>query len=316
VLYQEVRPKKFSEVCGNLAILSSLKNIVSQKQNKRPHAFLFQGASGCGKTTIARILAREFGCNEVDLTELDAAKDRNVDAMRQLVADSQYSPIAGDCRVFIIDEVHELTKMAQETLLKTTEDTPETTYFMFCTTEPDKIINTIKNRCTIFQVQRLRDKEMEDLLNSTLEKLEKDIPSDEVFFRIVDCADGSPRKALVMLEQVLSVNNEKEQLKLIQQANIESEISDLVRTLFKAKEWKDVVKVYQSLPQTEPEQIRRSILSTLKYDLLNAKNNKTTIDIASVMKMFIPNVYDTGEAGLIYALHASWSFISEDSLPF
>lgn len=305
-LHLEYRPKTFNEVMGNESMRKSLMAIVKRTPEKRPHTYLFQGPSGCGKTTIARILAREFGCNAADLTELDAAKDRNVEAMRALVADAQFSPMSGKCRVFIIDEVHELPKMSQETLLKTTEDTPLSTYFMLCTTEPEKIIKTIKNRCSTYQVQPLRENDMFYLLDTILTGENDDKISEAVINKIIDSADGSPRKALVILDQVLALSDasEKDRLALIQTINLDSEVIDLCRALISGANWDRVRSIYSSLPQTEPETVRRSILGYMKVVLL--KGGKSSSHAAAVIETFRKPYYDSGEAALVADLyHAS-----------
>ena len=299
-LYNLVRPVSFDEVLGNPAVVNSLKSIVAKKPDKRPHTFLFQGPSGCGKTTIARILSKEFGCASIDFMELDAAKDRGVDSMRRLVDEAQFSPMGGECRIFLLDEVHELTKTAQETLLKTTEDTPPSSYFILCTTDPEKIIQTIRNRCSTFQLVLLRDPEMELLLNNTLEKLKKEL-SDEIFFGIIDAAEGSPRKALVILEQVLSLVNEKEQLSIIQQAAIKQDVFDLCRHLIRGGEWKDILKTYQKVPPSEPETLRRAILGYVKNSLTRGGS---VCDKAFILgSAFRRPYFDSGEAAFLLDLY-------------
>jgi DNA polymerase-3 subunit gamma/tau len=284
-------------VVGNSEIVNSLQKFVKLPPKNRPHTYLFSGPSGCGKTTLARILANEYGCRGSDFTELDAAKDRNVESMRNLVSETQYAPMVGECRVFLIDEVHELTRTAQETLLKSTEDTPPSTYFILCTTEPDKVIQTIRNRCTQFMVSKLREPEMTKLLNNALDALPADVASDEVFFRIVDSSEGSPRKALVMLEQVLSVDGEEDQLKLIQSAHVESELADLCRALLAGRDWKEVADIYKALPDVEPEQVRRFILAYMKNVTL--KGGKSADRAALIIETFRKNYFDCNEAGLV-----------------
>ena len=226
-LYIEQRPQHFGDVFGNKAIIESLKSFTKMVSEKRPHTYLFQGPSGCGKTTIARILAKLYGCNpadeNVDFLELDAAKKRDVETMRSVLADVQYRPMASESKVFLFDEVHELPRLSQETLLKSAEDTPEHVYFMLCTTDPQKIIKTLKNRCTVFQVESLTDDDMGELLEASLTKQGVDI-SDKVFDKLIDVAEGSPRRALVYLEQVLSMKDTEKQLNILLQVSAESEV--------------------------------------------------------------------------------------------
>ncbi|GAI81584.1 unnamed protein product [marine sediment metagenome] len=169
-LYNRLRPKSFKRFYGNDSIVEALKQIVEMDPEERPHAFLFTGSSGCGKTTLARILAKKFGCSGMDFTELDAGKKRDVETLRKICEEAHYTPMDGDSRIFVIDEAHELPKLAQNTLLKTLEDTPEHSYFILCTTESNKIISTVKNRCTTFNVKLFSETVMFKFIEIQLKK--------------------------------------------------------------------------------------------------------------------------------------------------
>ncbi len=306
-LYQDLRPKTLKEVSGNLAIKKSLAGVVKKAPEKRPHTFLFSGPSGCGKTTFARILASEFGCASVDLVELDSGKDRGVDAIRDMIAGSRYSPMGGACRFYIIDEAHDLPKLSQETLLKSCEDTPPHVYFALCSTDPDRIIPALRNRCPTYQVQGLRDTEMMDLITVSIDVAgySQDDVSDSVLDAIVVGANGSPRKALVILEQVLNIKGEEEQLAIISNIEFESEVYDLGRAIIRGAKWGEVITIYRTLPKTEPEMIRRTLLGYFKNLLL--QDAKNVSDVYYVAMLFTKNYYDTGEAGLILDLYGAYA---------
>jgi len=309
-LYQDMRPKTFKDVFGNESTCKSLSAMVKKAPDKRPHAIMFYGPSGCGKTTLARIVAKGFGCSDLDFTEMDAAKDRSVEAVRGIVADAQYSPLDGSCRVFLIDEAHELPKLSQETLLKSTEDTPPSTYFILCTTEPEKIILTLRNRCTSFQVQCLRDQEMMDLFTTTIDKSghDQEAVSDNVLDKLIEAANGSPRRGLVLLEQVLNLEKEEDQLEVICGEELQNDVLDLCRALIRGASWKEISTIYKAIPQTDPEAIRRAMLGYFKSVLL--QNGKNAGDIYAIACLFRDNYYDTGESGLILDLYGAHARVS------
>ena len=162
VLARKWRPKFFSEVSGQNHVVKALQN--SLKQNKVHHAFLFAGTRGVGKTTIARLLAKSLNCekgvvaepcgkcgscqsidegNFMDLIEVDAASQRGIDDTRELLENSQYTPTSGRFKVYLIDEVHQLTKEAFNALLKTLEEPPPHMKFLLATTESEKIPITV-----------------------------------------------------------------------------------------------------------------------------------------------------------------------------
>ncbi len=306
-LYNKFRPQNFDDFFGNKAVVSALKKIVKSKPKDRPHTFLFQGMSGCGKTTLARILTKEFGCNGVfGLEELNAANTRGIEMVREVVDKAVLKPLSGKCRVFIWDESHQLTTAAQQALLKVIEDVPEFTYFIFCTTDPQRIIKTILNRCTIFQLELLKDGDLAELIECVLESLDENI-SDNVFDKLIFSADGSPRKSLVMLEQILIVKNEEEQLALLQKATAETEVKDLCRALLKRAKWREVSGIFQGINNIEPEMIRRAIIGYMKTVLLKANKVEAYI----VLDCLKNNLYDSGEPGLVLELYESVRYIQE-----
>ena len=300
-LYNEIRPQSFNEVVGNEAVIKSLEKIVKQKPEKRPHAFLFSGPSGCGKTTLSRILAKEFGCSDIDFSELNVANTRGIDTIREVIDTANVYPMGGECRIFVFDEAHQLTRDAQNGLLKVIEDFPEKSYFIFCSTDPQKIIKTIQNRCSIFEVELLDEEELQILLEYALEKVEGKIP-DKVFWGIVDKSEGSPRKVLTLLEKVLSVDKEENQLFLIEQdSELEKSVIDLCRLLLKTNNWAKISTTYKMINDKDPEKIRRAILGYMKSVLLSGQNDK----VSDMIEIMSKHTFDSGEAGLVQMLYRS-----------
>ncbi|TSD02465.1 MAG: DNA polymerase III subunit gamma/tau [Parcubacteria group bacterium Athens0714_24] len=153
VLYRKYRPKNFDEVLGQDHIVGILKNAV--KLGRISHAYLFSGPRGTGKTSVARILAKEAGCSEMDLIEIDAASSRGIDEIRSLREAVNFVPLQGKIKVYIIDEVHMLTKEAFNALLKTLEEPPSHVIFILATTELEKVPETIVSRCQSFSFYKI-----------------------------------------------------------------------------------------------------------------------------------------------------------------
>jgi len=226
-LYRRYRPKTFSEVIGQKSIIQTLTNAL--KTNTVSHAYLLCGQRGTGKTTIARLLAKAVNCtnkksaepcntcescldiNEgksMDLIEIDAASNRGIDEIRNLKEGIRFSPIKSKYKVFIIDEVHMLTKEAFNALLKTLEEPPEHAIFILATTESEKLPATIISRTQRFDFKKLTLKEIAERLR-LLAKNEKIDISDEAIKEIALSAEGSLRDAESLLDQLISLGYEE-----------------------------------------------------------------------------------------------------------
>ena len=203
-LYRKYRPQTFEEVLGQENIVKVLKNAV--RLGRIAHAYLFSGPRGTGKTTLARILAREAGCSEMDLMEIDGASNRGVDEIRALRDGARSYPLYGKVKVYIIDEVHMLTKEAFNALLKTLEEPPEHVIFIMATTDPEKVPETILSRCQTFSLKRMTLA----LVSSSLEiiaKKEGIILEPEASSILALFSEGSMRDAQGLLDQVISLDS-------------------------------------------------------------------------------------------------------------
>mgnify|MGYP001407501577 CR=1 FL=1 len=219
------RPQKFSELIGQEHIVRTLSNAIELE--RVPHAFLFSGTRGVGKTTTARILARVLNCekgpaidpcgictfcteitdgNCIDVQEIDGASNNGVQEVRDLIDSVQYATSAARYKVYIIDEVHMLSKSAFNALLKTLEEPPEHVKFIFATTEVKKIPITIISRCQRFDLHRINNDKLISYLLSVIEK-EQIKASDQAIALIARTADGSMRDALSLLDQAISIQN-------------------------------------------------------------------------------------------------------------
>ena len=288
-LYQKYRPNTFGEVKGNVKVIQTLTSMVADKESC-PHAFLLHGQTGCGKTTLARIIANELGCKGIDFREINTANNRGIDTARDIINAAQYMPIESECQVFLIDEAHKITGDAQNALLKILEDTPPHVYFILCTTDPQKVIAAVKGRCSQFQVTPLDDTQMFGLLRGVARK-ENDKIEQEVADQIIKSAKGLPRNALVILEQVLKAPVE-DRLEAAKKAEAETvQAIELCRALLKKESWSKISEILNGLKDQEAESIRRVVLGYCQAVLLNGKAD---IRCGDILGEFINPFYDSG----------------------
>ncbi len=200
-LYRKYRPQTFDDVVGQEQIITLLESSITQK--KISHAYLFCGGRGTGKTTVARIFARDIGCNGEDIIEIDAASNRGIDEIRELRDAVRTSPFSSPYKVYIVDEAHMLTKEAANALLKTLEEPPSHVIFILATTDPEKLPATIISRCQkiVFQVPSLAT--LAKRLVYVAESEGKVLAEDSALL-IARHGKGSYRDALGVLEQVLT----------------------------------------------------------------------------------------------------------------
>ncbi|MBI4691855.1 MAG: DNA polymerase III subunit gamma/tau [Candidatus Terrybacteria bacterium] len=209
VLYRKYRPKSFDEVLGQDHIVGILKNAV--KLGRISHAYLFSGPRGTGKTSVARILAKEAGCSEMDLIEIDAASSRGIDEIRVLREAVHLAPFQSPVKVYIIDEVHMLTKEAFNALLKTLEEPPKHVIFILATTELEKVPETIISRCQNFSFYKIPENILRQSAISIAKKEGFEI-DDEAAGLVALSADGSFRDAQSLLDQIFSLNDPEKKI--------------------------------------------------------------------------------------------------------
>ena len=225
VLYRKWRPAVFTDVSGQEHITSTLQNEVSS--GRLNHAYLFTGSRGTGKTTCAKILAKAVNClnpqngnpcgeceickgiddgSILDIVEMDAASNRKIDDIRQIIDEVQFKPAKCKYRVYIVDEVHMLTTEAFNALLKTLEEPPEHVIFILATTEVHKLPQTIRSRCQRFDFHRIPPKAIADRVEYVVSQENAEI-TESAALMLASVADGALRDALSLLDSCLAVSS-------------------------------------------------------------------------------------------------------------
>ena len=308
VLAIKYRPQVFEELVGQNIIVEAIKKSISL--DKIPNAYLFTGIRGVGKTTIARILAKSLNCNNlkendclkdkcencvqisesrhIDVLEMDAASKTGVDDVRDLIEFSRYGPTSSKYKIFIIDEVHMLSKQAFNALLKTLEEPPSYLKFIFATTEVNKLPVTVLSRCQRFDLMRITFEEMLNFLKNVTSK-EKKYLNDDILKLIVKISEGSVRDGLSLLDRIfLSDNENSKKLDLKNAQEIfgyydKSYLLDLVFELLKGNEEK-VIRLYKNIYDQgiEPKLFIDNFLEIIYYlKNFNSLNNlKQSIDFS------------------------------------
>jgi len=297
-LHIKYRPKTFGEFVGNESTVKAINTILLRDKGE-VRSFLFTGSSGCGKTTVARIVKDILECSDKDFKEYNTANTRGIDTIREISENCRFAPWSGKVRIYLLDECHKLTGDGQNALLKLLEDTPKHVRFILCTTDPEKLLLTIRNRCSKFHLKTLRSKEIMKILLwiCSEEGVEK---SDEVLQKICSCADGSARQAVVMLDQIIDIEDEEEAFQVIVDMTVNEEnILSLCQELLKnSPKWEVVSKIVEGIAD-EPEKVRYSVLNYMSRVILN-KNTPRAID---VIEAFMDNWMYIGKAGLIYSTY-------------
>jgi DNA polymerase-3 subunit gamma/tau len=265
--YKKYRPKNLDGVIGQPAAVAQIR---SWGENV-PQAILLSGPSGCGKTTLARILRGRVGCHPLhDFFELNCADERGIDTVRQIARQMRTAALKKS-KMWLIDEAHKLTGDAQNAFLKILEDTPPDVYIVLATTDPEKLIATVRNRCTEIRLSVVSESDLKELVSFVAEKAGFAIDGD-VADKIIDAAEGSPRRALVLLNQIAHVESAAEQLKMIQHADQKRDAIEICRALMNARTaWPDMAKILKEVKIDEPEQIRRLIRAYCSSILLSGK---------------------------------------------
>ena len=290
VLALKYRPQTFDDLIGQDVVAETITNSI--KADKIPNAYLFTGIRGVGKTTTARIVAKALNCSNgidnlckenfcescksisesshIDVLEMDAASKTGVDDVRDLIEFSRYGPTSAKYKIFIIDEVHMLSKQAFNALLKTLEEPPEYLKFIFATTEIKKIPITVVSRCQRFDLSRIKSSELFEFIKKIKDKENGKI-SDDALKLIVKISEGSVRDSLSLLDRALLSLDEGKELDLNSAQKIfgyfdKSQLIDLFELILKGEETK-VISIYRKIYDqgVEPKVFINDFLELLYY---------------------------------------------------
>ncbi len=289
VLALKYRPQNFDDLIGQNLVAETITNSI--KADKVPNAYLFTGIRGIGKTTIARIVAKALNCtneiqkecknkcdncqaitnsSHIDVLEMDAASKTGVDDVRELIEFSRYGPTSSKYKIFIIDEVHMLSKQAFNALLKTLEEPPEYLKFIFATTEIKKIPVTVISRCQRFDLLRIKSSELFNYIKNIKDKEGGKI-TDDALKLIVKISEGSVRDALSLLDRALLTLDSKTELDLKSAQKIfgffdKSQLIDLFEFILKGDEAK-VIEIYRKIYNqgVEPKIFINDFLELIYY---------------------------------------------------
>ena len=290
VLALKYRPQSFDDLIGQEVVVETITNSI--KANKVPNAYLFTGIRGIGKTTTARIVAKALNCSNgiknlckenlcenceaitnsshIDVLEMDAASKTGVDDVRDLIEFSKYGPTSAKYKIFIIDEVHMLSKQAFNALLKTLEEPPEYLKFIFATTEIKKIPITVVSRCQRFDLSRIKSTELFEFIKKIKDK-ENGKVSDDALKLIIKISEGSVRDALSLLDRALLSLDDNTELDLNAAQKIfgyfdKSQLIDLFQLILNGEENK-VINIYRKIYDqgVEPKVFINDFLELLYY---------------------------------------------------
>tara|TARA_B100001057_G_scaffold162447_1_gene163103 strand:- start:745 stop:2388 length:1644 start_codon:yes stop_codon:yes gene_type:complete len=313
VLALKYRPQNFNDLIGQEVIAETIKNSI--EANKVPNAYLFTGIRGIGKTTIARIVAKSLNCsntienqckekcvncdaitnsNHIDVLEMDAASKTGVEDVRDLIEFSRYGPTSAKYKIFIIDEVHMLSKQAFNALLKTLEEPPEYLKFIFATTEIKKIPITVVSRCQRFDLSRIKSSQLFEFIKKIKDK-ENGKVSDDALKLIVKISEGSVRDALSLLDRALLSLDKNIELDLNTAQKIfgyfdKSQLIDLIELILKGEESR-VISIYRKIYDqgVEPKVFINDFLELLYYfkniDSLNLESTNFFLNDQELSKI-------------------------------
>jgi DNA polymerase III subunit gamma/tau len=269
-LYRKYRPGKFSEIKGQDHIVSVLEN--EAKTGKISHAYLFSGSRGTGKTSIARIFAKELGVNPEDIYEMDAASNRGIDEIREIRDAVHTYPYSSKYKVYIMDEAHMLTKEAWNAFLKTLEEPPEHVIFIMATTEAHKLPDTVVSRCECFAFK----KPTHQMLSESILKVAKEEKCEmekKSALLIATLADGSFRDGLSVLQKIIHSSSDKklshEEVQKVLGAPKESLVLEILEGIAGQNTEKGIGAVKKaSKENADMEVFLKMILRSLRFVLL------------------------------------------------
>jgi len=306
--HTKYRPVNFETVRGQSQACKTLQTVLDKGTSQ---AFLLEGPSGTGKTTLARISAIYAGCERADISDVDAATNSGVEDTRRLQDVMAYRPIGGgEKRAIVIDECHGLSQKAWDTLLKSIEEPHEHVLWFFCTTNGAKVPKTIRTRCTRVTLNLLNDNELAKVLARVISKEKLDV-SDSVLDVIIREAHGSARQALVNLAAAENCTTAKEAAKALHTMLESDPTIDLCRFLLKPGSWpKAMAIVAQFGEQPNYEGIRIVVCNYMGKVIQGAKSDDAAAHALGILENFA-SPYNTSEGSAPFMLSLGRSILAE-----
>jgi len=294
-LDKKYRINKLSKFIGNEDIIEVIE-IFFDNLLFFPATILLQGPSGCGKTTLARIIAKML---KKQIYELNVADARKIEDARGIIQNLKFQAMNTTGKVIILNECHEAVKQFQDAMLEVLEEPPEGTHFILCTTNPEKLLDTIKTRCTILTVRKLSMDEMKSLIKYVCKKEKKRLDK-SVIKKLVIAADGTPRNALTILNAIINVDSKSKQKKLIESFDImeSPNVRQLCQVLLKGSSYSNTMKLVDKIDE-DAENVRRMILGHMARVLINEDNPRAALIINNFWESF----YYVGKPGLVSCVY-------------
>lgn len=303
-LFTKHRPKNFSEMVGNKHIITSVKALTEKKDV--PHSWLFTGMSGSGKTTIARIIAKNLGASSSGIFEINSADLTGVDSVRDIAKQCRYKVPGSSVSVFIFDECHQWSSSSQNAILKVLEDAPAHAYFILATTDPRKLLGTIRTRCEEFKFDPVGLEDLADLILRVAQKENIEL-LDDIILEIAENAAGSPRLALNMLEKCSSIKDIESARKLISGLGIDFQVEG---------EFSISGKIFDVLQQVKnPRVAWRKITEILDRDILKPRADVNAIKqgLTNRLGRFVLTSAHSGAADAVILLETMQSMYTNAS---
>ena len=282
-LYNKYRPTVTSGILGNDLAIKSFRSEIENGHN----IFLITGPSGCGKTTLARCIANELNISELNIHEINSSENRGIDTVREIMEQLRYTPLDSNKVMYILDEMHQQTSASQNAMLKMLEECPSWCVFALVTTNPEKLLEAIKTRCSRIQVKPLDHNTMFGLLRRVAHN-EKIAISLDVLHKIADMSDGSSRKGLKTLGQVLYLDNDEDRMKYLEQNSFSEDNQDIIelcRALIAKKGWQSYMECLEKAKddvKANPESVKFLVMSYARSVLKKGFN----LNAAAMLKAF------------------------------